>query len=152
MIVRPGDLADPQVLDLLRHHLQDMRAASPPGQSFALDLSGLQRPDVTLLSAWDGDLLLAIGALKELAPDHGELKSMRTRTDRLRHGAGTAILTALLDLARSRGYRRVSLETGSGAPFEAALALYRKHGFREGGAFAGYVRSDFNRFLHLDLD
>ena len=106
---------------------------------------------MTFLSVWDGDTLLAIGALKQLSPDHGELKSMRTRTDQLRRGAGTAMLVALLDLARARAYRRVSLETGSGAPFEAALALYRKHGFREGCAFADYVPSDFNQFLHLDL-
>jgi putative acetyltransferase len=151
MIVKPGDFADPQILDLLRQHLQGMQETSPPGHSFALDLSGLQRPDVTFLSVWEGDTLLAMGAIKQLAPDHGELKSMRTRPDSLRRGAATAMLTALLDLARTRGYRRVSLETGSGAPFEAALTLYRKHGFRDGEAFADYVRSDFNQFLHLDL-
>ena len=151
MIVKPGDFADPQVLDLLRQHLQGMADSSPPGHSFALDLSGLQHPAVTFLSVWDGDTLLAIGALKELAPGHGELKSMRTRTDQLRRGAATAMLNALLDLARTRGYRRVSLETGSGESFEAALALYRKHGFQDGKAFADYVGSDFNQFLHLDL-
>ena len=151
MIVKPGDFTDPQTLDLLRRHLQGMLETSPPGHSFALDLSGLQRPDVTFLSVWDGDTVLAIGAIRELAPDHGELKSMRTRTDRLRTGAATTLLLTLLDLAIIRGYRRVSLETGSGAPFEPALALYRKHGFRDGEAFADYVRSDFNQFLHLDL-
>ena len=151
MIVRPGDFTDPQILDLLRAHLQGMAETSPPGHSFALGLSGLQQPAVTFLSVWEGDDLLAIGALKELTPDHGELKSMRTRTDQLRRGAATRMLTALLDLARRRGYRRVSLETGTGGPFEAAIALYRKHGFRDGEAFADYVRSDFNQFLHLDL-
>ena len=128
-----------------------MAETSPPGHSFALDLSGLQRPDVTFLSVWDGEILLAIGAMKELAAHHGELKSMRTRRDSLRRGAATAMLEALLDLARQRGYRRVSLETGSGEAFEPALALYRKHGFRSGDAFADYVGSDFNQFLHLDL-
>ena len=151
MIVKSGDFSDPQILDLLRQHLQGMRETSPPGHSFALDLSGLQRPDVTFLSVWDDGTLLAIGAIKELARDHGELKSMRTRSDQMRRGAGTTLLLTLLDLAIMRGYRRVSLETGSGAPFEAALALYRKHGFVDGEAFADYVRSDFNQFLHLDL-
>lgn len=151
MIIQPGDFDDPQVRDLLRQHLQGMADTSPPGHSFALDLSGLQRPDVTFLSVWDGDTLLAIGAMKELAADHGELKSMRTRRDRLRRGAATAMLEALLDLARQRGYRRVSLETGSGEAFDPALALYRKHGFENGEAFADYVGSDFNQFLHLDL-
>ncbi len=152
MIIKPGDFEDPQVRDLLRQHLQGMAETSPPGHSFALDLTGLQRPDVTFLSVWDGSTLLAIGALKALAADHGELKSMRTRQDSLRRGAATAMLEALLDLARQRGYRRVSLETGSGDAFEPALALYRKHGFRKGDAFADYVGSAFNQFLHLDLD
>ncbi|MCA8892250.1 MAG: GNAT family N-acetyltransferase [Hyphomonas sp.] len=151
MIIRPGDFNDPQIRELLRQHLQGMAETSPPGHSFALDLSGLQRPDVTFLSVWDDDTLLAIGAMKELATDHGELKSMRTRTDSLRRGAATAMLEALLDLARQRGYRRVSLETGSGEAFEPALSLYRKHGFQNGGAFADYVGSDFNQFLHLDM-
>ena len=151
MIVKPGDFSDPQILELLRQHLQGMAETSPPGHSFALDLSGLQHPAVTFLSVWDGATLLAIGAIKELSPGHGELKSMRTRQDSLRRGAATGMLMALLDLARQRGYRRVSLETGSGEAFEPALALYRKHGFRSGGAFADYVGSEFNQFLHLDL-
>ena len=151
MIIKPGDFADLRILDLLRQHLQGMQETSPPGHSFALDLSGLQHPGVTFLSVWDGETLLAIGALKQLQPDHGELKSMRTRMDQLRRGAGTLMLMTLLDLAITRGYRRVSLETGSGEPFEAALALYRKHGFQNGEAFADYVASDFNQFLHLDL-
>ncbi|WP_273184959.1 GNAT family N-acetyltransferase [Hyphomonas adhaerens] len=151
MIIQPGDFDDPQVRELLRQHLQGMAETSPPGHSFALDLSGLQRPDVTFLSVWDGDTLLAIGAMKELAADHGELKSMRTRKDSLRRGAATAMLEALLNLARQRGYRRVSLETGSGEAFDPALALYRKHGFKSGDAFADYIGSDFNQFLHLDL-
>ena len=75
---------------------------------------------------------------------------MRTRKDSLRRGAATAMLEALLDLARQRGYRRVSLETGSGEAFDPALALYRKHGFKSGDAFADYVGSPFNQFLHLD--
>ena len=151
MIIKPGDFTEPQVRELLHQHLQGMADTSPPGHSFALDLSGLQRPDITFLSVWDGDTLLAIGAMKQLAADHGELKSMRTRKDSLRRGAATAMLNALLDLARARGYRRVSLETGSGEAFEPALALYRKHGFKNGDAFADYVGSAFNQFFHLDL-
>nr|WP_321439956.1 GNAT family N-acetyltransferase [uncultured Hyphomonas sp.] len=151
MLIKPGDFDDPQIRELLRQHLQGMAETSPPGHSFALDLSGLQRPDVTFLSVWDGDTLLAIGAIKELAAEHGELKSMRTRKDSLRRGAATAMLNALLNLARERGYRHVSLETGSGEAFDPALALYRKHGFKSGDAFADYVGSDFNQFLHLDL-
>ena len=76
---------------------------------------------------------------------------MRTHPDRLRRGAGAAILTAILDHARQTGLGRVSLETGSGPSFEPALALYRRAGFVSGEAFGDYEKSDFNQFFHLDL-
>ena len=76
---------------------------------------------------------------------------MRTHPDHLRKGAAAALLEQIIGEARSLGLRRLSLETGSGEAFEAALALYRRRGFRDGEAFGGYVRSEFNRFLHLEL-
>ena len=76
---------------------------------------------------------------------------MRTDPAHLRKGVGAAMLEHLIGIARERGYRRISLETGSGPAFEAALALYRKRGFVDGEAFADYTESAFNQFLHLDL-
>ncbi len=151
MVIRPGDFDDPRVRDLLREHLAGMHASSPPDQVFALDLSGLQQPAISFFTVWDGEELLGCGALKELDARTGELKSMRTTAKHLRRGAGRAMLEHLLDLARARGYRRVSLETGSGEAFEPALALYRKHGFVNGPAFGDYTASEFNQFLHLEL-
>jgi putative acetyltransferase len=147
----PGDLTDPRVLALLREHLAGMHASSPPGSVYALDVSGLQRPDVTFVVAWEGDEVLGCGALKELDARHGELKSMRTTAAHLRRGVGAKILEHLLGLARARGYQRVSLETGTGPAFEPALALYRRRGFTNGEAFGEYVASEFNQFLHLEL-
>src|SRR5690242_6166359 len=151
MEIRPGDFADPRVLELLREHLAGMHASSPPGTVYALDLSGLQHPAVSFFTVWDGDDLLACGALKELSTTAGELKSMRTTSRHLRRGAGAFMLEHLLAVARARGYTRVSLETGSGAAFEPALALYRKYGFVPGPVFGDYAASEFNQFLHLEL-
>jgi putative acetyltransferase len=148
----PGDLSDPRVLELLSAHLAGMRAISPPDSVYALDLSGLSAPGVTFWTLWDGDALLGIGALKELDATSGELKSMRTDPGHLRRGVGARMLEHLLALARARGYRRVSLETGTGAEFEPALALYRRYGFANGAAFGDYQATRFNQFLHLDLD
>lgn len=149
--IRADDLESAPVRDLLRLHLQGMHANSPPGHSFALDLSGLSHPDVTVWSAWTGPGLAAIGALKALPDGSGEVKSMRTHPDALRRGAGAAILETIITTARARGYWRLSLETGTGPAFEPALALYRKRGFVNGPAFDGYEASDFNQFLHLPL-
>ena len=160
------ELSHPQVIDLLREHLAGMHAESPPESVHALDLSGLRRPEITVLTAWrlpaDGSThgeaeLIAMGALKELTPTtaagggHGELKSMRTRARHLRQGAARAILIELLKLARQRDYARVSLETGSTPGFDAAIAMYRRFGFVDCGPFADYREDPFSRFMALAL-
>ena len=149
--LREDDLEGDDVRALLTLHLAGMHENSPPGHVFALDLTGLKQPNVTVWTAWDGPSLAAIGALKDLGDGTGELKSMRTHPDHLRRGAGAAILDHIIGVARRRGYHRVSLETGLGEAFEPALTLYRKRGFTVGGPFADYEKSEFNQMLHLDL-
>lgn len=151
MIILPGDFSNPQVLDLLRAHLAGMHANSPPGSVFALDLSGLQKPEISFYTAWDGDTLMGMGALKALPDNTGELKSMRTHEAHLRKGVAAALLEHMIAEAKRRGYRRLSLETGSGPAFDAALTLYHRYGFTGGPAFGDYEKSEFNQFLHLDL-
>lgn len=149
--IRPDDLSGAETTALIALHLSGMRASSPPEHVSALDLSGLRAPDVRLWSAWDGENIAAIGALKRLSATHGEIKSMRTHPDYLRRGAAAAILDHILAVARREGMRKISLETGSGPDFEPALALYRKRGFTNGGAFGDYPESAFNQFLHMAL-
>jgi putative acetyltransferase len=128
-----------------------MHAHSPPGSVFALDFSGLMAPDVTLWAAWQVAEIAGIGALKDLGAGAGELKSMRTHPKLLRRGIAAALLEHIIGVARVRGMRRLSLETGSGAYFEPALSLYRHRGFVNGNEFADYKRTAFNQFLHLSL-
>lgn len=150
--VRPAPLDDPQLLELLRLHLAGMHEFSPADAVHALDLSGLAVPELTMLGAWAAcGRLAAMGAIKRLGNGQAEVKSMRTHPEYLRQGAAAALLDAIIALARDEGLERLSLETGSGAAFEPALALYRKRGFYEGEAFAGYTATAFNRFLHMQL-
>ena len=149
--IHEDDLSGEPTRALLRLHLQGMHASSPPGTVFALDLSGLQSPDITVWTAWYGNAIAGIGALRQLDARCGEVKSMRTHPDFLRRGVGAAVLEHIIATAHARGLRRVSLETGSGPAFEAALALYRRRGFVDGEPFAQYTPSEFNQFLHLDL-
>lgn len=151
LVVREDDLSGAQTQDLLRLHLTGMRESSPPGHSFALDLSGLKVPEVTVWSAWRGEAIAGIGALKTLGGGAAEIKSMRTHPDHLRQGVGGAILERIIETAKARGLRRLSLETGRGEAFEAALSMYRARGFAFGEAFSDYVASEFNQFMHLDL-
>jgi putative acetyltransferase len=150
-VIKLGDFGDDRVKALLTRHLEGMYANTPPGHVFALDWSGLQKPEISFYALWEGEELLGFGALKELEPRAGEIKSMRTADAYLRQGVGATILEHIIAEARRRGYTRLSLETGSGPTFEPALKLYRKYGFTEGGAFDGYEKSPFNQFFHLDL-
>jgi len=149
-IVR-DDLTHPDVIGLLDLHLRSAFENSPPGSVFALDLSGLRDPAVTLWSAWDGDDLLGLGALKELEAGHGELKSMRTAPAHLRRGVARAMLEHLVAEGRARGYNRLSLETGSNPPFAPARALYERAGFTPCGPFADYTDQAFSRYYSLTL-
>lgn len=151
LTIRRDDLSGEDVRALLALHLAGMRENTPPDHVFALDLSGLTAPDVTVWTVRDGTALAGIGALKALGDGTGEVKSMRTHPAHLRKGAAAALLDHIVSVARSRGYRRLSLETGVGESFDAALALYRKRGFVSGEAFAAYAPSAFNQFLHLTL-
>lgn len=151
MRIIEDDLTGPEIADLLRLHLAEAHRNSPPGLAFAFDIDRLRAPDVTFWSAWDGDELAGCAALKELAPRHGEVKSMRTAPGHLRKGVATQLIAHLIAESRRRGYVRLSLETGSTPAYEPALALYAHHGFVEGEQFGGYTASDFNRFYHLAL-
>ncbi|WP_062783634.1 GNAT family N-acetyltransferase [Novosphingobium capsulatum] len=149
--IRQDDLSGAAIQALVALHLGGMHAHSPACKVHALPLDALRAPGVTFYSAWVGENLAGMGALKVLAGDHGELKSMRVAPEWLGQGIGKAMLRHLLGTARAMGMARVSLETGRGAAFEPAIALYRAHGFVPCGAFADYVVDDFSQCLTLAL-
>jgi putative acetyltransferase len=151
MEIRRDDLTHPAVIALLDEHLANMYEISPPESVHALDLTGLRDPSITFWTAWEGEELLGCGALKELDPTHGEIKSMRTTTTRRRTGAGRAILRHIIETARSRGYARLSLETGAEPAFAPARALYEGSGFSYCEPFAAYTDDPLSVFLTLDL-
>ena len=145
---------DPRTADvyaLLERHLAFARATTPPEDVHALDLDGLLDPTVTFCSARRDGELLAIGALKEIDPTRGELKSMHTAAAARRTGIGRAMVEHLVALARQRGYERVSLETGTMEAFEPARALYETSGFVACGPFDGYAPSPNSAFMTRSL-
>ena len=149
--VELDDLSRPQVHELLREHLSNMYELSPPESVHALDLSKLRSPDITFWTVWEGSMLLGCGALKELDPAHGEVKSMRTPKALRRRGAGRAILVRIIEEARSRGYARLSLETGAHEAFLPAQRLYESFGFRYCGPFGPYEPDPNSVFMSLAL-
>jgi len=149
--IKIDDLSDTRIGEFLADHLVDMHSTSPPESVHALDLDGLRQPAVTFWSAWDGPTLVGCVALKELDTRHAELKSMRTSPGQRRRGIGALLLRHVLDEARRRGYRPMSLETGSMEFFEPARALYERHGFEYCAPFADYLPDPNSVFMRIDL-
>ena len=151
MQIRTGDTFDPRVIALLDYHVTAARAQTAPGSAHALDLAGLRASDVAFWTGWDGETLVATGALKTLSPDHGEVKSMHTLQTTRRRGFGGRMLRHIIAEACARGLQRLSLETGSWDYFKPAHALYQAHGFALCGLFEGYVEDPNSLFLTRDL-
>lgn len=149
-IVR-DDATGTAITQLLSFHLEEMHRWSPACKVHAMPAGRLREPDVTLYSAWDGDRLAACGALKEIGPQRGELKSMRAASEFRGQGAGKAILVYLIEQAQDRGYDWLGLETGNAEPFVPARRLYEKFGFRECAPFGDYVSDDFSLCMEMSL-
>jgi putative acetyltransferase len=151
MHIVEGGLDDPRVVALLDAHVARARAETARGSAHALDLSGLRSPDVTFWSAWEGDAVVGVGALRRLSSDHGEVKSMHTAEAARGRGVGSAILRRIMAAARSRGMSRLSLETGAWPYFTPARALYARHGFVECAPFGEYREDPNSVFMTLPL-
>jgi len=151
MEIRVDDLSSPAIARLLEEHLRNMYEVSPPESVHALDLAALRRPEITFWSVYKDSELLGCGALKQLDARYGEIKSMRTATPHLRKGVAASLMQQILEEARRRSYRRLSLETGSMAAFAPARSLYTAFGFRPCGPFADYVYDPNSLFMSRDL-
>lgn len=151
MRIELDDPARPDVFALLEEHLRSMHELSPPESVHALDVSRLKSADISFWTVRDGYTLLGCGALKELDPKHGEVKSMRTPEGLRRRGAGRAVLNHIVQEARARGYSRLSLETGSMDAFAPAQNLYASFGFIDCEPFADYRRDPNSVFMTLVL-
>jgi putative acetyltransferase len=151
MRIVAGDLEDPRIVALLTAHMEAMRAITPAESVYALDLSGLKRPDIAFYAAWDGEALLGVGALRTLAPDHGEVKSMHTAAALRGRGVAGALLAHIMAEARARGMARLSLETGSSDAFAHVRRLYARHGFTPCTAFGDYAHDPHSAYMTLAL-
>lgn len=151
MKIEVDDLSRPAVHALLNEHLQSMHELSPPESVHALDLEKLRKPEITFWTAWEGPLLVGCGALKELDRRHGEVKSMRTPNARRRKGVGRTMLSHIIEVARSRSYERLSLETGSMEAFKPAQMLYESFGFTYCEPFGEYIEDPNSVFMTMRL-
>lgn len=151
MYIKVDDLTGSEVAVLVGEHLQGMAQHSPPESVHALNLEALKKTEITFWSAWERDELMGCGALKELDRQHGELKSMRTSSLHLRKGVAKRLLQHIIEEANNRGYRRLSLETGSMDAFEPARRLYASFGFQYCEPFSDYIEDPNSVFMTKEL-
>ena len=151
MDIRVDDLSGPEIASLLEEHMRSMRSLSPLESVHALPIEGLRKPGITFWSVWQGAELMGCGALKELDAAHGEIKSMRTVAAHLRKGVASKLLQHILDEAKRRSYRRLSLETGAPEAFAPARSLYARFGFEPCGPFADYIEDPNSVFMTREL-
>jgi putative acetyltransferase len=149
--IRKGDLSDPRVAELLDRHLVQARAETAPGSAHALDHSGLQSPDISFWTVWDGLNLVGMGAMKQIDPEHYEVKSMHTVEGLRRKGIASTMLRHIIAAAKAAGARRLSLETGSWDYFKPAVAFYHREGFDVCPPFDGYVEDPNSIFMTREL-
>lgn len=149
--IKIDDLSGDQVARLIEEHLQSMELHSPPESIHALNLEKLKKPDITFWSVWEQEELLGCGALKELDAHHGEIKSMRTSSQHLKKGVARKLMEFIIQEAKRRGYRRLSLETGPMEAFAPARKLYESVGFQYCGPFAEYVEDPYSLFMTKEL-
>ena len=150
-VIAIDDPSAAHVRALVERHLEFARSTTPPEHVFALDLDGLQEPAVTFFTYRVNGDVLGMAALKHLDDEHAELKSMHTAAEARGQGIGRALVDHIVTVARDRGYRRLSLETGSGPAFEAARSLYAGAGFTPCGAFGGYRPTPLSTYMTLTL-
>ena len=151
MEIRIDDLSGPEITTLLTEHIECITQVSPRESNHMLDLEQLRQPGITLWTVWDGRQLAGCGALKEIDPKHGEIKSMRTAKTHLRQGVASMLLEHIIAEAKRRRYHRLSLETGTMSYFEPARCLYRKAGFKKCEAFDGYIPDPNSNFFTREI-
>jgi len=151
MEIRKDDLSGSEIVELLNEHLRCMERVSPPESRHALNLDGLRKPDITFWSIWNRSDLAGCGALKELNEQHGEIKSMRTAYAYQRKGVAAQVLRHIIEEAKARGYRRLSLETGAMEYFEPARKLYASFEFKFCGPFGTYVKDPNSLFMTKEI-
>lgn len=151
MDIVKDDLQGHQIKALLQEHLDDMYATSPAESVHALDIEALRQSNIEFWTAWDEKELLGCIALKALDTSHAEIKSMRTSHSARGKGVAKSLLNHLVSQASSRGFSRLSLETGTEDYFNAARTLYSGHGFVECEPFADYVLDPNSVFMTKQL-
>ncbi|MDP5274168.1 GNAT family N-acetyltransferase [Chengkuizengella axinellae] len=151
MDIQLDDLTGSEITALIEEHFHNMGLHYPEGMNYGFNIEDLKKPEITFWSAWEQSELVGCGALIELDSQHGELKSMKTVSSHLRKGVSKQILEYIMEEAKQRGYKRLSLGTGAMDAFEPARKLYENYGFQYCKPFSDYEDDPYSVFMTKEL-
>lgn len=137
----------PDLTLLMQRHTQAMHAQTPPESIHMMDASKLAAPGIWFFVMRDNGEAIGMGAVKRIDETHAEIKSMHVLAERRGQGLSRLMLDHLVKHAKSLGFSRLSLETGSQSGFAPARGLYAKSGFEECGPFEGYAPDPNSVFM-----
>ena len=145
--IKLDDLSGDSIKKLLQTHLTNAALHSPQDAIFALDLEALKAPEISFWSVWQNEEILACGAIKMLDKEHAEIKSMHTLEKARGKGIGNQLVNHIIQQARAKNIKRLSLETGTADAYFPAHRLYKRHGFQECPAFSDYQESIHSLYM-----
>jgi GNAT superfamily N-acetyltransferase len=128
------DAAGDEALALVQTYLDEIDALFPheldPALSVTAEPNEMTPPRGAFLVVRDDDgTAIGCGGVKLLDPQTAEVKRMWLAPPARGRGLGAALLAAIEDAARDLGASEGRLDTN--IRFESALALFRRHGWRE---------------------
>lgn len=149
--VRPYDLLSKEAQALISELNAELSSMYPEegATHFRLDPAEVKKGNGVFVIAAQGGRHLGCGAVRRIDAHTAELKRMYVRSDARNRGVARAILRALEKEARALGLKRLVLETG--VRQLAAMALYRKEGYRDIPPFGEYVNSPLSVCMEKEL-
>ena len=148
MTIEAGDPKDPQATALLKQSHALMQDLFEPEENYSLDIEELCAPTIRFLVAKDGDTVTGTAALA-LKTGYAEVKSMFVDPARRGQGIADELMEALDQAAKAEGIMQLKLETAH--KLEAAVKLYKRHGYTECGLFGDYEPNETSLFMEKHL-
>ena len=135
----------PEILAFLAASDAYMASLYPAESNHLVPIAALQQPNVVFLVARQGKTAVGCGAVVLAGDGTAEIKRMWVDPKARGQKCGRRLMDALIAASMAESVSALRLETGIHQP--EAIALYRKSGFTEIGAFADYMPDALSLFM-----
>ncbi|MBD0278960.1 MAG: GNAT family N-acetyltransferase [Flavisolibacter sp.] len=130
------DTSNQDFINLVRHLDADLAERDGKDHSFYAQFNKINKMKYAVV-AYENDMPVSCGAMKEYTQDVIEIKRMYTLPEYRGKGMATKVLTELEKWATELSYGKCILETGKRQP--EAIALYKKNGYQSIPNYGQYI-------------